>query len=161
METISRFRPTRRAEHERPQEQPAAEDLVRQREQVLGELREDFNAEATARVRLGDASRRLVAYALVAPGESPVPTLASARRYAEREGHQVVREIADATGPLDPCRRPGYLEARRLVMAGYAEGLVVQAMRDISAEPDAYEREIRDMGERYALVLLARPETQS
>ncbi|MCY0940181.1 MULTISPECIES: hypothetical protein [Streptomyces] len=161
METISRSRPTRRTERERPQEQPAAEDLVRQREQVLGELREDFNAEATARVRLGEVSRRLVAYALVAPGESPVVALASARRYAEREGHQMVREVADATGPLDPCRRPGYLEARRLVMGGYAEGLVVRAMCDISAEPDEYEREIRDLGERCALVLLARPETQA
>lgn len=160
MDTISRSRPPHRAEHERSDESLAG-GPVRRREQVLGELRKDFNAEATARVRLGDASRRLVAYALVAPGESPVVALAAARRFAEREGHQVVREVADAMGPLDPCRRPGYLEARRLVMGGYAEGLVVRAMGDISTETDAYEREIRDLGERYALVLLARPETQA
>ncbi|MFG2415115.1 hypothetical protein [Streptomyces goshikiensis] len=157
METISGYRTAHRTEHERSLDRPAG-DQVRQREQVLGEIREGFNAEATARVRLGDGSRRLVAYALVAPGESPMVALASARRYAEREGHQVVREVADATGPLDPCRRPGYLEVRRLVMGGYAEGLVVGAMSDISAEPDEYEREIRDLGERYVLVLLARPE---
>ncbi|MFG2972397.1 hypothetical protein ACGFYY_05245 [Streptomyces sp. NPDC048331] len=160
METTSRFRPTHRTGHERSEESPSG-GPGRQREQILGELREDFNAEATARVRLGDASRRLVAYALVAPGESPVVALAAARRFAEREGHQVVRELADAMGPLDPSRRPGYLEARRLVLAGYAEGLVVRAMGDISAETDVYEREIRDLGERFALVLLARPETQA
>ncbi|AYV25740.1 hypothetical protein EES41_03190 [Streptomyces sp. ADI95-16] len=33
-------------------------------------------------------------------------------------------------------------------------------MSDISAEPDEYEREIRDLGERYVLVLLARPEAR-
>ncbi|MFF4371454.1 hypothetical protein [Streptomyces sp. NPDC001594] len=84
--------------------------------------------------------------------------LAAARRFAEREGHQVVREFADATGPLDPRRRPGYLEARRLVTAGYAEGLVVRSMRDISIDLDEYELEIRDLGERVALVLLEHAE---
>ncbi|MEW1639832.1 hypothetical protein AB0469_37945 [Streptomyces sp. NPDC093801] len=131
---------------------------ARSRVEVLGELREEFNAASTARVRLGDGARRLVAYAFVAPGESPVVALAAARRYAEREGHRVIREFADATGPLDPRRRPGYLEARRLVSAGYAEGLVVRSMQDISIDLDEYELEIRDLGEKSALVLLERPE---
>ncbi|MEU6756011.1 hypothetical protein [Streptomyces sp. NPDC046685] len=131
------------------------------RVEALGEVREEFNDLAMARVRLGDGARRLVAYALIRPGESSALALAEARRFAEREGHQVVRELADATGPLDPARRPGYLEARRLILGGYAEGLVVRTRHDISTVEDEYEREIRDLGERFALVLLEQSETRA
>ncbi|KOU62123.1 hypothetical protein [Streptomyces sp. IGB124] len=163
MGTISNLRLVGRAEHERSADRWAGtqpwETRARSHLEALGELREGYNLQSMRNVRMGDGSRRLVAYAAVRPGESTVVALATARRFAEREGHQVVREIADATGPLAPCRRPGYLEARRLVLGGYAEGLVVPSMAHISGMAEEYEEQIRDLGERFALMLLANPET--
>lgn len=161
MGTISSLHPAGQTEHEQPERAGTQPRETRPRSHIkaLGELREGYNRQSMRNVRMGDSSRRLVAYAAVGPGESTVVALAAARRFAEREGHQVVREIADGTGPLDPCRRPGYLEVRRLVLGGYADGLVVPSMSHISDVEEEYEEQIRDLGERFALVLLADPET--
>ncbi|MFD6891836.1 hypothetical protein [Streptomyces sp. NPDC059957] len=78
-----------------------------------------------------------------------------------RSRHWLVRDemCLDPAGPALLEYRPGLSAARRLLRAGFADGLVVPTYEHISPDLREYERFLKQMAERGWFVALALAET--
>ncbi|WP_435279751.1 hypothetical protein [Streptomyces sp. 1222.5] len=106
-------------------------------------------------------TRRIIAYALTDAGGQVDHTMASVRHLITRHGYDVVHELIDVHTPHEPLARPGWLEARRLVSTGFADGIAVLNREAVSVRDDEYEEELRWLGDRPALLLLVIHEAAS
>ncbi|MER6075995.1 hypothetical protein ABT187_46110 [Streptomyces sp. NPDC001817] len=98
--------------------------------------------------------RRIIAYALTEAGGQIDHTMASVRHLITQHGYDVAHEVTDVHAPHAPLARPGWLEARRLVATGFADGIAVLNREAVSVRDDEYEEELRWLGDRPALLLL-------
>ncbi|MGW3199227.1 hypothetical protein ACWDBD_32610 [Streptomyces sp. NPDC001118] len=98
--------------------------------------------------------RRIIAYARIGAGGRADNELAAVRRLIEEHGHVVLGEVADVSAPHAPLSRDGWIEARRLVHAGLADGIAVLNRDAVSIRDQEYEDELLWLGERPALLLL-------
>ncbi|MFF8867891.1 hypothetical protein ACF08B_38285 [Streptomyces sp. NPDC015139] len=98
--------------------------------------------------------RRVIAYALTEAGGQVDHTMISVRHLITRHGYDVVHELTDVHAPYKPSARPGWLEARRLVSTGFADGIAVLNREAVSVRDDEYEEELSWLGDRPALLLL-------
>ncbi|MGW7184147.1 hypothetical protein ACWGII_26000 [Streptomyces sp. NPDC054855] len=126
----------------------------------LKRLRLDYNGNALEHVPNPDRPRRIIAYAINETGGRADQGLAVVHDLIEREGYTVRHELTDTrTWALDaPQKRPGWVEARRLLHCGFADGIAAVDRNAISRSDDAYEEEIHWIGQRPGLLLLAVPE---
>ncbi|MEV7525865.1 hypothetical protein [Streptomyces sp. NPDC091371] len=78
-----------------------------------------------------------------------------------RSRHWLVRDelCLDSAGPALLEYRPGLSAARRLLRAGFADGLVAPTYEHISPNLQEYERFLKDMAGRGWFVALGRSET--
>ncbi|MEV0530074.1 hypothetical protein AB0I66_42380 [Streptomyces sp. NPDC050439] len=145
----------------RPAQPPARRGLFLQR------LREDYNAAALEHLPQPPRQRRIIAYALTGPTGTADQGLALVRALIEREGHAVAYELTDsAQQPIwvngrrsqAPQLRPNWVDARRLVYCGFADGIAVVDRFAVSQNDDEYEEEIHWIGQRPGLLLIAGPE---
>ncbi|MER6432123.1 hypothetical protein ABT272_31030 [Streptomyces sp900105245] len=102
--------------------------------------------------------RRIIAYALIEAGGQVDHTMTSVRQLITRHGYDVVHELVDVNAAHTPLARPGWLEARRLVGTGFADGIAAMNREAVSVRDDQYEEELRWLGDRPALLLLVIPE---
>ncbi len=120
----------------------------------LQRLRTTNNRTALENCPRPERQRRIVAYALNHIGGSADDDLSTVRRLIEKKDYAVAHELTDTYAPHSPCTRPDYVEARRLVWCGFADGIAVVDRQAISTIDDEYEDELRWYAERPALVLL-------
>ncbi|MFC9280194.1 hypothetical protein [Streptomyces collinus] len=102
--------------------------------------------------------RRIIAYALTEADGQVDHTMTSVRQLITQHGYDVVHELVDINATHKPLARPGWLEARRLVSTGFADGIAVLNRDAVSVRDDEYEQELRWLGDRPALLLLVIPE---
>lgn len=116
----------------------------------LRRLRDSYNAHIN---ELFPRARCLVAYLVTAPGADASEELTKLRELAEDRGHFIGREVRD-TLTCEPDERPGWLEVRRLIYCGFADGVVAPNQESVTKKFDLYEDQVRWFGERNALFLL-------
>ncbi|MBX7551550.1 hypothetical protein K1Y78_26795 [Streptomyces sp. tea 10] len=102
-----------------------------------------------------ERKRRIVAYGLRSAGGQIDRTMESVRGMVTALDFEVVCELSDVHAPHAPLDRHGWNEARRLIQSGFADGIAVLNREAISVVDDEYEAELRWLGERPALLLLA------
>jgi hypothetical protein len=125
----------------------------------LQRLRETYNGAALDHLPTPRRQRRVIAYALTEPGGTADRGLAVARALIESQEHAIAYELTDSLTPYaSPHQRPGWIEARRLVYCGFADGIAVVNRLAVSRRDDEYEDEIRWIGQRPGLLLVAEPE---
>ncbi|MEU0770628.1 hypothetical protein [Streptomyces albogriseolus] len=90
---------------------------------------------------------RVATYVQTAPGGQADHTLPRLRQYAERV-FEVRREIHDATGPVAPRERNGWLLACSLLHEGFVDGIVALDQATVSPDPSLYVEELQWLGER-------------
>lgn len=79
---------------------------------------------------------RVVLYATTVRNGDADRILTELREYAVRQGWDVVAELADFNGAAPESERPQFLEAKRLIEAGEAEGLVTRYLAMAAYHPN-------------------------
>ncbi|MGW3498147.1 hypothetical protein [Streptomyces sp. NPDC001020] len=126
--------------------------------QWLKRLRDEYNRAVLATPTKDERQRRIIAYASARPGIDVDEELDLVSRMVKRHGHCVGHELRDSQGPHALKDRLGWREARRLLQAGFADGIAVISRDAISACDSEYEDQVHWIGHRPALLLLARHE---
>ncbi|WP_330457463.1 hypothetical protein OIB37_11445 [Streptomyces sp. NBC_00820] len=152
------------------------------RRRHLHRVRSRFVFDASARHdRLGtDRPLRVLAYSLVLSRRAaPDDDWDTLQAEAEQCGYAIGVRLHDVAVPTEqyvyqatstasrgvytpPWQRPGWMEVRRLIRGGFADGVIVLNRHAISSDDNEYHAVIRDLGERCAAFIhLVVPEVQA
>lgn len=121
----------------------------------LMRLRQSLN-EAAFTHRPG-RTRRVVSFVRAPLDADVAPIFDELDAEAGRRGWTVSRRIRD-TSDEAPQKSPGWLETRKVIYEGFADGVVTPSRDHISADDEKYEHEVRFVCERPGFVVLLMPE---
>ncbi|MFJ2819357.1 MULTISPECIES: hypothetical protein [unclassified Streptomyces] len=110
----------------------------------LMKLRREQMARRLETLRTCGRVPRVVLYARTLNGQSPHRSLAAAREFTERMEWQVGREapFTDCRSLAAPEERFGWLQVKRYVKSGFADGAVVLTRAAVSTGLDEYETDL-------------------
>ncbi|MEU6708627.1 hypothetical protein [Streptomyces wuyuanensis] len=123
----------------------------------LKRLRDELNSPVFAH-RPRARTRRVVAYVRTLKGGDPAPLFQVLEDEASVRGWQVGHRLHDETGPLAPQRSPRWLQARKLMHEGFADGVLVLDRSHISDNDAEYETELNFVADRHCFTALVVPE---
>ncbi|MGA4960422.1 hypothetical protein [Streptomyces lavendulocolor] len=123
----------------------------------LRRLREWLNEPVFAH-RSSVRACRVVIYVRTLPAQNPSLIFTTLRTEATQRGWHVGHELHDAIGQAAPQQCPQWLQARKFMHEGFADGVLVKDRNHISSYDDEYRYELHFVAERQCFTALLVPE---
>lgn len=123
----------------------------------LKRLRERLNEPVFAHRPI--RPRRVIAYVRTLRGADSAPAFEVLAQEAAKRGWYVGHQFHDDTGPMAPQQSPRWVQARKLMHEGFADGVLVLDRSHISRDDSEYEIELTFVAECQCFTALVVPET--